>query len=282
MKKAGSILLVAVGSIFLAISLLMTLGALLGPELGASILPGLIVGWVITCIPLFFGIKGLVTRRPKEGAVAAKQPQDATMAVLGQRVATSETEQKAEKERLQQLVLEDKTKRKEQKQEEKARQEDQYRQGKAALAIQKEIQAMTVSCEHTAGLPLAQGSACTVVFGDSQVSISGGGTSFDLANEKISDVTVKTSTDIQKSYVSSIGGAVGGAMMFGVLGAMVGGRAKQKSSKIIEYYLIITYDKAGEIAFLSFLIPEVNSIRTENIVKKFSATHIGVAKRVEL
>lgn len=43
-------------------------------------------------------------------------------------------------------------------------------------------------------------------------------------------------------YVSSIGGTVGGAMLFGTLGAMTGGRAKKKTVKNeTHHYLIITY-----------------------------------------
>jgi len=53
--------------------------------------------------------------------------------------------------------------------------------------------------------------------------------------------------------VSSVGCAVGGAVLFGPLGAMVGGRAKEKTSRVIEYYFIITYHgKTGDLEYLSF------------------------------
>lgn len=58
---------------------------------------------------------------------------------------------------------------------------------------------------------------------------------------------------MQKGYTSSISGAVGGAILFGPLGAMVGGRAKQKTSKVVTYYLVVTYQGDNEdIKYISF------------------------------
>jgi len=51
-----------------------------------------------------------------------------------------------------------------------------------------------------------------------------------------------------------VGGAIGGAMLFGTLGAMVGGRAKEKQSKVVEYYFIITYLKDDGVGHLSFRV----------------------------
>ena len=63
---------------------------------------------------------------------------------------------------------------------------------------------------------------------------------------------MKTDVEIQKQYVSSVGGAVGGYMLFGGLGAMIGGRAKERETAKTEYYLIITYRKNDELAYISF------------------------------
>lgn len=48
---------------------------------------------------------------------------------------------------------------------------------------------------------------------------------------------IKTDKEIQQQYVSSVGGAVGGAVLFGPLGAITGGRAKKKTVK--EVYINI-------------------------------------------
>lgn len=112
----------------------------------------------------------------------------------------------------------------------------------------------SLSGEHAVGLPLAQGAACVLHFDDEIVTISGGGNEFKLAYAKITDMSVHSDVEIQKSYVSSVGGAVGGAMLFGTLGAMVGGRAKEKQSEVVEYYFIITYLKDGVVDHLSFRV----------------------------
>ena len=54
---------------------------------------------------------------------------------------------------------------------------------------------------------------------------------FKLLKEKITDVTMTNDIEIQKNNVSSIGGAVSGAILFGALGAIIGGRAKNKKVK---------------------------------------------------
>lgn len=73
--------------------------------------------------------------------------------------------------------------------------------------------------------------------------------------EKLTDISVKTDTEIQKQYVSSVGGAIAGGMVFGPLGAIVGGRAKQKKTAESTYYLIFTYNSNNQICYASFEIP---------------------------
>ncbi|MEH2944892.1 hypothetical protein VSQ32_19130 [Lachnospiraceae bacterium KK002] len=60
---------------------------------------------------------------------------------------------------------------------------------------------------------------------------------FELEKSKITDMCIKTDKEIQQQYVSSVGGAVGGAVLFGPLGAITGGRAKKKTVK--EVYINI-------------------------------------------
>lgn len=80
-----------------------------------------------------------------------------------------------------------------------------------------------------------------------------GSIQFKLAKSKIVDISITTDTDIQKQYVSSIGGAVGGAVLFGPLGAMIGGRAKQKKTINVSYYMIITYkNENDELKYIGF------------------------------
>ena len=80
---------------------------------------------------------------------------------------------------------------------------------------------------------------------------------------------IKTDTEIQDQAVSSIGGAVAGAAMFGALGAIIGGRAKTKKVKTVIQYLIITYtDNKGELAYIGFDIKN-NPPSAAKLVKEF-------------
>ena len=106
--------------------------------------------------------------------------------------------------------------------------------------------------------------------------ITSGGNTFNVALNKLTDVQIKTNAEIQKQYVSSVGGAVGGAVLFGPLGAMVGGRAKQKQIRTLEHYLIITYLKDGNVDYLSFLLPGL-STKAINLVKQYKPLLSGSA-----
>ncbi|MCK1989212.1 hypothetical protein MPH48_13940 [Lysinibacillus fusiformis] len=66
---------------------------------------------------------------------------------------------------------------------------------------------------------------------------------------------------IMLSYVSSAGVAVGGYVLFGVLGAIIAGRAKEKKSMIEEKFLIFSYEKNGELDYISMEVTnEPNAI----------------------
>lgn len=106
--------------------------------------------------------------------------------------------------------------------------------------------------KHINGLPIAENVNCNVSMTDNKFLFSSGAMNFELEKSKITDICIKTDTEIQKQYVSSIGGAVGGAVLFGPLGAMIGGRAKKKTVKNeIHSYLIITY-QSPEIKYIGF------------------------------
>ena len=87
---------------------------------------------------------------------------------------------------------------------------------------------------------------------------------------KILDVNIKSEKEIQTNYTSSIGGAVGGAILFGPLGAMIGGRRKKKVDKICHSYLILTYknEKENKIDYISFDV--TNNFNAYKFVDYFS------------
>lgn len=126
---------------------------------------------------------------------------------------------------------------------------------------------------HVTGLPIAENTLCSVFFSKGKLTVRGAGQEFALSEEKITDVSVATSTQIQKSYVSDAGGAVAGAMMFGPLGAMVGGRAKEMTSKVDTHYLIVTYSTEGEVKYFTFKAEGRKLSAARSLQQRFKKTH---------
>lgn len=106
---------------------------------------------------------------------------------------------------------------------------------------------------HVNGLPIANDVSCEIFACPDHYEFVANGNTFTVSRDKVTDVSVKTDVEIEKQYVSSIGGAVAGAVIAGPLGAMVGGRAKKKESRTYTHYLIFTYVSDEEIKYISFL-----------------------------
>lgn len=119
---------------------------------------------------------------------------------------------------------------------------------------QHEQSLRTCTMKHVNGLPIAENMDCTITSADDKFIFSSGSMHFELDKSKITDICIKTEQEIQEQYVSSVGGAVGGAMLFGTLGAMIGGRAKKKKVKNeTHHYLIITY-QSPDVKYIGFEI----------------------------
>lgn len=107
--------------------------------------------------------------------------------------------------------------------------------------------------KHTAGLPIAEDVYCKIFCFKDRVQINYNDIKFNLNREKIKDACMKTDVEIQNQYVSSAGGAIAGGLLFGPVGALIGGRAKKKTVKNSKNYLIITYiDDNEQIKYLGF------------------------------
>ena len=107
---------------------------------------------------------------------------------------------------------------------------------------------------HFDGLPISENTICKVVSYNDKYEFIANGLTFNLQKDRITDVSIKTDVEIQKQSVSSIGGAIGGAVLFGPLGAIIGGRAKDRKVKTTTKYLIITYLKDDDVKLLCFVI----------------------------
>lgn len=131
------------------------------------------------------------------------------------------------------------------------------RMRRAQKRITKKLKAQgagnIVTAIHLNGLPVAEGIPCSIAIYQDRIEFQAGTTHINLDRKKITDMCIKTETEIQQQYVSSMGGAVGGAVLFGPIGAIIGGRAKKKTSKSISYFLIITYTGTNNVpAFIGF------------------------------
>lgn len=106
--------------------------------------------------------------------------------------------------------------------------------------------------KHVYGLPVAEGVKADIFYDDEGFTISAANMTFGLGYDVVSDICVKTDVEISKQYVSSAAGAVGGAMLFGPIGALIGGRVKEKRASVETKYIIITYTKNSEFNYLCF------------------------------
>lgn len=110
---------------------------------------------------------------------------------------------------------------------------------------------LCIKAKHMAGLPIAEGAEIFVYRCKDKVVFERNQDTIELDINKVTDILIKTDVEIQKNYVSSAGGAVGGYVLFGPLGAMIGGRTKEKKSTIIEKYLIFAYEKNDGTEYIS-------------------------------
>ena len=132
----------------------------------------------------------------------------------------------------------------------------------------------TCTMKHVNGLPIAENVNCTITSSDDKFIFSSGSMHFELYKSKITDMCIKTDKEIQKQYVSSVGGAVGGAVLFGPVGAIIGGRAKKKTvKKETHNYLIITY-QSPDIKYIGFEIGY--ALASANLyIEEFKNKHIS-------
>lgn len=118
----------------------------------------------------------------------------------------------------------------------------------------KEILKIMMSARHQAGLPLAQNAPCFILKENDCFRVSGGGNEFVLKNEKITDICVKKDVAVHTQSYKSLGGAVTGAIFFGPVGAMIGGRTKKSEIRNVKNCLVFTYISEEEISYISFEI----------------------------
>lgn len=116
---------------------------------------------------------------------------------------------------------------------------------KANIAKEKELvnQGMIAHLflTHISGLSVSERILCEILAMKDTYSFIASNITSSLQREKVVDIAMKSETEVQQQYVSSVGGAVLGGAILGAAGAAYGGRAKKKEVRTTTTYLVFTY-----------------------------------------
>lgn len=151
---------------------------------------------------------------------------------------------------------------------------------KAQKRVNPKVKTVLGMYNHVLGLNLVENAKCKLFIHDDKIVIESSGVKFNLLKDKILDVSIKTETEIQKQYVSSAGGAIAGNALLGPVGAMIGGRIKEKTSKTSTSYLIYTYEKDNNIDYIVFDI--LDGINAHKFISDFLNSNKKLNKEVTL
>jgi Fe2+ transport system protein FeoA len=95
--------------------------------------------------------------------------------------------------------------------------------------------------EHIAGLPISEGKVCACFLMPNAIMVEVNQSQYYIGSGQLTEVSIKKDVEIKEAYVSSAGGALAGGLMFGALGAAVGGRVKKKRDLKVKKFLVIGY-----------------------------------------
>lgn len=91
------------------------------------------------------------------------------------------------------------------------------------------------------GLPIPQSSDVSIKLTPGTVTITGSGQEFEIDISKLTLIDLKSDVEMEKIIQQSAPGMIIGAVTFGVIGAMIGGRVKTKEKRVVNHFLLISY-----------------------------------------
>jgi hypothetical protein len=91
------------------------------------------------------------------------------------------------------------------------------------------------------GLPVPQNSDLSIKLTPDAMTIVGCGQEFEINFSKLTLVDLKSDVEMEKIIKQSAPGMIIGAVAFGVIGAMIGGRVKTKEKRTVNHFLLISY-----------------------------------------
>lgn len=149
---------------------------------------------------------------------------------------------------------------------ERKRQKNYYSGGKtrrAQSAPKKEISLVDEhlkesKARHVAGLSVSEEAECRIRFENSGLRILGERISFILPYKRIISMQIQTQQEVENHYVSGVGNAVLGASLFGLPGAIFGGRIRKIQDVRSYHFLTVTYlrEEDRSIAAVMFAIDQ--------------------------
>lgn len=133
----------------------------------------------------------------------------------------------------------------------------------------------------SAGLPLPEKSQCDIYSIPGFYQIVTPGAVFNIDKLKVTSVSIKTDEEISKQAVSSVGGAVLGGAMFGVVGAAIGGRAKTTNVHEYKNFLVFVYEKDSSVDFAVFSCDKRMS-QARDFVTQFEKCSVVKSKEITI
>lgn len=136
---------------------------------------------------------------------------------------------------------------------------------------EKTFRTATYTLTHVLGLPVMQGAVCKVISERDKLTIEAQKTVYNLNKDRITSISRETNIQKYSQAVSSIGGAVVGGMLFGSIGAAIGGRATSKDFQSEHQYLVIAYigdDEAVKYVVFDYTYKSQSLIRDFELFNK--------------
>lgn len=91
------------------------------------------------------------------------------------------------------------------------------------------------------GVPVPQNSDLSIKLTPGVLTITGSGQEFEIDVSKLTLIDLKSDVEMEKIIQQSAPGMIIGAVTFGVIGAMIGGRVKTKEKRTVNHFLLISY-----------------------------------------
>lgn len=124
--------------------------------------------------------------------------------------------------------------------------------------------------KHIEGLNLPESAGCMLTCGIENIKITCGKNIITLPVEKITSVSLINTKDVIHQASSSVGGAIMGGAIAGVVGAAIGGRSKDKKITVTENLLAIMYNSNGETKHIYF--SGGDQLRVSQIINRYGSS----------